>query len=257
MSFGFLLFYVGVVAVPLRAQQTLTPARFPATAQVRTTGTATRSLPPDLAIATFELSAHGPTLNEAARAAAITSEAIRRAVVKAGVPEDSVMGRGTISSPWDQATQMEIKPNADLRRYDTTFVFRDMVVVRIRNLKRVGAVLDGALAAGAQKLTSLQFSSSRIYQAGQEAIAEASRQARQNAELMAEAAGGKVGRPLELTTDRGPAGNAFYDLRAPNDNPGGSNPRQGLSVRPPYAELRVSVYGRWELLPATDSMPAR
>jgi uncharacterized protein len=130
-------------------------------------------------------------------------------------------------------------------------------VVRIRNLKRVGAVLDGALAAGAQKLTSLQFSSSRIYQAGQEAIAEASRQARQNAELMAEAAGGKVGRPLELTTDRGPAGNAFYDLRAPNDNPGGSNPRQGLSVRPPYAELRVSVYGRWELLPATDSMPAR
>ena len=257
MSLDVLLFYAGVAVVPAPAQQAPAPASAPATAQVRTTGTATRSLAPDLAIATFEFSARGPTLNEAARTAAITAEAIRRAVMKAGVPDDSVTGRGSFSLPWDQATQMDIKPNAELRRYDTTFVFRDMVVVRIRDLKRVGAVLDGALAAGAQKLTALEFSSSRIYQAGQEAIGEATRQARQNAELMAEAAGGKIGRPLEVTTERGPAGNAFYDLRATNDNPGGRSTGQGLSVRPPNAELRVSVYARWELLPATDSLSAR
>jgi uncharacterized protein YggE len=187
----------------------------------------------------------------------MTSDAIRRAAVKAGVPDDSVMVRGAVALPWDQATQMDIKPNAELRRYDTTVVFRDLVVVRIRDLRRVRAVLDGALAAGAQKLTSLQFSSSRIHQAGQEAIVDATRQARQNAELMAEAAGGKLGRPLEVTTDRGPAGNAYYDLRPTYENTASRSTGQGLSVRPPNAELRVSVYGRWELLPASDSTPAR
>jgi uncharacterized protein YggE len=88
---------------------------------------------------------------------------------------------------------MDVKPNSALRRYDTTVVFRDLVVVRIRDLPRVRTVLDGALAAGAQKLISLQFSSSRIHQAGQEAIVEATRQARQNAELMARAVGGEIG----------------------------------------------------------------
>src|SRR6266850_2576162 len=150
MHFALLLLYAGLVyaglaAGPVRAQVPApAPVPSPTIPQVRTTGTATRSLPPDLAIATFEVSARGSTLNEAARTAAITSEAIRRAAVKAGVPGDSVLGRGSISYPWDQATQIEVKPNAELRRYDTAFVFRDMVVVRIRDMKRVGAVLDGA-----------------------------------------------------------------------------------------------------------------
>ena len=261
MRFDLLLLCAGLAAVPVHAQQVPAPvpvpAPYPTIAQVRTTGTAVRSLPPDVAIATFELSARGSSLNEAARAAATIGEAIRRAAVKAGVPGDSVLGRGSVSYAWDQATQMEVKPNAELRRYDTTFVFRDMVVVRIRDLKRVGAVLDGALAAGAQKLTSLQFSSSRIYQTAQDAMAEASRQARQNAEVMAKAVGGKVGRPLEVTTEKGPASNAFYDVRALNTNPNRTNTEQGLSVGPPNAELRVSVFARWELLFASDSTPPR
>jgi hypothetical protein len=185
------------------------------------------------------------------------SDAIRRAAVKAGVPDDSVLVRGSVALPWDQATQADVKVNSELRRYDTTVVFRDQVVVRIRDLQRVRAVLDGALAAGAQKLISLQFSSSRIHQAGQEALTDATRQARQNAEVMAEAAGGRLGRPLEVTTDRGPAGNAYYDLRPGYDNGGGRGTGPGLSFRPPNAELRVSVYGRWELLPASDTIPAR
>ncbi len=150
---------------------------------------------------------------------------------------------------------MEVKPNAEFKRYDTTYVFRDMVVVRIRDLKRVGRVLDGALAAGAQRLVSLQFSSSRVQQAGQDALVEATRQARRNAELMAEAGGGKVGRPLELTTEKPASGESFYDLRPANSVTNTSGNRDGLRARPPDAEVRVSVYGRWELVPASDSVP--
>lgn len=251
----YALILAGLSGSSLNAQQTSdSPSYIPVT-QVRTSATATRSIPPDLAIAHFEFSARGPTLNEAARSASMIGDSIRRAVRKVGVPDDSILGRGAVAYAWDQTTQTEIKPNAEFKRYDTTYVFRDMVVVRIRDLKRVGPVLDAALGAGAQKLVSLQFSSSRVQQAGQDALTEATRQARRNAELMAEAAGGKVGRPLELTTEKPASAESFYDLRPANGASGAGGNYHGLRAKPPDAELRVSVYGRWELVPASDSTP--
>jgi uncharacterized protein len=246
-----------LAAPPLPAQQPLAAAVHAPLHQVRTSATATRSIPPDLAVARFEFSARDSTLSGAARAAATISDLIRRAVAKAGIPEDSILGRGSVSYPWDQTTQMEVKPNAEFKRYDTTYVFRDMVEVRMHDLKRVARVLDAALAAGAQKLTSLQFSSTRVQEFAQEALREASRQARRNAELMAEAGGGRVGRPLELSTEKNAAGDAFYDLRSTNLNTGANQITYGITAPPPSAELRVSVYGRWELLAATDSAAAR
>jgi uncharacterized protein YggE len=257
MRFSVLLVSFWLGASLLQAQVPLGSIPYLGTNQIRTTGTATRLVSPDLAIAYFEFSTRGPTLGEAARSAAVISEAIRRAVAKAGIPADSILGRGSVAYPWDQSPQMEIKPNAEFRRYDTTYVFRDMVVVRMRDLRRVSLVLDAALAAGAQKLTSLQFSSSRAQQAGQEALADATRQARRNAEIMAESANGKVGRPLELTTEKSHSGDDFYDLQFTNIQTGGSRTTQGLIARPPDGDLRVSVYTRWELLPARDSVPGR
>jgi uncharacterized protein YggE len=252
-----LMVLAGLAVSPVLAQEPPVSNPYIPTAQIRTTATATRSVPPDLAVAHFELWGRGGHPERGSTAASVTGEAVRRALVKAGVPADSVFGRGQIAYPWDQSTQMEIKQNPEFRRYDTTYVFRDMVVARIRELSRVTAVLDAGLAAGAQKLSSLQFSSSRVQQAGQEALSEATRQARRNAELMAAAAGGKVGRPLELTTDKSSSGDAFYDLRSSNINTGASSISYGLTAKPPNAELRVSVYGRWELLPAVDSIPLR
>jgi uncharacterized protein YggE len=255
MRIYILMLLAGPLVTSLNAQQSSVLPAYIGTTQIRTTATATRSVPPDLAIAQFEYSARDSTLKAAARAAFAIGDSIRRAIKKAGVPDDSILGRGSVSYPWDQATQMEVKPNAEFKRYDTTYVFRDLIVARIRDLKRVGAVLDAALGAGAQKLASLQFSSSGVQQAGQEALVEATRQARRNAELMAEAGGGKVGRPLELTTERPASSDSFYDLRPALSPTNSSGNRDGLRARPPDAEVRVSVYGRWELLAAPDSGP--
>jgi hypothetical protein len=60
---------------------------------------------------------------------------------------------------------------------------------------------------------------------------------------------------LELTTDKTVSGESFYDLRPTNSSSGGPGSYSGLRTAPPDAELRVSVYGRWELLPAADSVP--
>jgi uncharacterized protein len=249
MLAGALLCVFGLLAPQIDAPQrpVSTNSLFPPT-QVRTTGTATRTVAPDLAVLRFEFSARDTTPSAAAHGAATIGEAIRKAVAKTGVPNDSILGRGSLGFANDQTVQIEVKPNSEFKRYDTTYVFRDMTEVRIRDLKRVSGAIDAALLAGAQKLLFLQFSSSRTQQIGQEAVEEATRQARRNAELMAQAAGGKLGRPLELTTDRNTSGDAFYDIRAAQTSPTTS----GVIAAPPGAELRVSVYGRWELLSGGD-----
>jgi uncharacterized protein len=250
MRFGVLFSVAGLLVARVQAQEpSLSPVSSPTT-QVRTTATATRAIAPDLAVLRFEFSARDSTISGAARAAAAIGETIRKAVAKTGVPDDSILGRGSLAYTGDQTIQTEIKPNAEFKRYDTTYVYRDLVEVRIRDLKRVAKAIDAALAAGAQKLVLFQFSSTRVQQIGQEALAEATRQAHRNAELMATASGGRLGRPLELTTERNASGDAFYDLRST-----AGQVTYGLTAAPPSAELRVSVYGRWELLAAADSVP--
>jgi uncharacterized protein YggE len=251
MRAAVLFLVAGLVAAPVFAQEVWSPASAPN--EIRTTASSTRSIAPELAVIRFEFSARDTTPIAAARAAGAIEDAVRKAVAKAGVPEDSILGRGSLSFPGDQTIQMETKPNPEFKRYDTTYVFRDLMEVRVRDLKRVSRVIDAALLGGAQKLVFLQFSSSRTQQLGQEALEEATRQARRNAEIMAQAAGGKLGRPLELTTERAESGNAFYDLRSSH----ATQMTLGAMAAPPGAELRVSVYGRWELLAQGDSRSGR
>jgi uncharacterized protein len=227
----------------------------PSPSQIRTSATATRSVRPDLAVATFEFSAQGRTVAEAARAAGTTRNAIRRALTKVGVPDDSILTPGFDSRREENIT-IDVKPNQEFRTYDTTYVFRDRLVARIRDLQWLGSAIDTALAAGAQKITSLQFSSSRSEPIRQEALREASRQVRHSAELMAEAAGGKLGRLLDLSTNAGPYEDVIVEARAANLAISGGN-SAGTTIKPTNIDTQVSVYGRWEFVPVPQAPPAR
>jgi uncharacterized protein len=242
MRFGVLLSVIAAVSGQAQEPYNSSPN------QIRTTATATRSIAPDLAVIRFEFSARDSTPGGASRAAAAVGESIRKAIAKTGIPEDSVLGRGSVSVPADQVLQTDIKMNSEFRRYDTAYVYKDLVEVRVHDLKRVAKVIDAALAAGAQKLALLQFSSTRVQEVGQDALAEATRQAHRNAEIMAKESGGKLGRPLEVTTDRSDSSSPFYDLR------GQGQGTTNYIAPPPNGEVRVSVYGRWELL-AGESAP--
>lgn len=222
--------------------------------QIRTSATATRSAPPDLAIGTFEFSARGRTAGEAARAAGSTRNAIRQALTKTGVPEDSILTPGFDSRRGEENITIDVKPNAEFRTYDTTYVFRDRLVARMRDLQRLGSAIDAALAAGAQKITSLQFSTTRSEKIRQEALSEASRQVRRSAELMAEAAGGKLGRLLDLSTDADRYRDALYEGQAANMVVNGLS-AMGTTIKPTNIETQVSVYGRWEFVPVPKTAP--
>jgi uncharacterized protein YggE len=227
----------------------------PAPSQIRTSATATRSTRPDLAIATFEFSSRGRTMGEASRAAGATRNAIRRALARVGVPDDSIL-TPDFDTRREENVTIEVKPVPEFRAYDTTYVFRDRLVARIRNLDRLGSAIDTAFAAGAQRITALQFSTSRGEQLRQEALQEASRRVRASAELMAQAAGGKLGRLLDLSTDGGRYDDVVAQTRGMSLAVS-SGIQAGATIKPIHIDTQVSVYGRWEFVPnpATRSGP--
>jgi uncharacterized protein len=72
------------------------------------------------------------------------------------------------------------------------------ILVEVRKIAQVGAVIDAALAHGANMITSLQFSASNTEEARRSAIAIAIDKARADAEAAARAAHGSLGGLLEI-----------------------------------------------------------
>ena len=75
------------------------------------------------------------------------------------------------------------------------------MTVRIRDIDKLPAVLDRAIAAGANEMSGIEFvvseQSKLLDQARDEAIADA----RRKAELYAKAAGAKLGRVVSITEE--------------------------------------------------------
>lgn len=77
----------------------------------------------------------------------------------------------------------------------------NMLTIVLRDITKAGTVIDAAIIAGANELSSLDFSVSDTTLAVEEARELAVFQARAAAEKLAEAAGAKVGRVLSISEE--------------------------------------------------------
>jgi uncharacterized protein YggE len=123
------------------------------------------------------------------------------------------------------------------------FVASNGIRVELANIADVGKVIDAGLAGGATQVTSAQYSGDKMDEARRTALKAAVEQARHDAEAMAAAAGGELGRLVFLTSglvqgfpDRG------IELG------GGTVAARATEIRP--ADLTVSAFatGRWEFV---------
>jgi uncharacterized protein YggE len=80
------------------------------------------------------------------------------------------------------------------------YVVRNTIRAEIRKLDDLGRVIDAALGGGANTIGAVEFSSSNVEGARQQALANAVANARTQAEAMAKAGGGTLGRLLELNS---------------------------------------------------------
>ena len=174
---------------------------------VTVTGEATVSVPPDTAVIRIGVSSLEKTAREAGEANAKQMTAVLAAIKASGIAERDI-----------QTSRLSLQPQYDPNKGGTRltgFQANNQVTIRIRDIDSLPAVLDRAIAAGANEMSGIEFvvseQSKLLDQARDEAIADA----RRKAELYAKAAGAKLGQVISISEEgTAPQPRAMQAVRA-------------------------------------------
>jgi uncharacterized protein YggE len=235
-SFGLVALAVSVIASAGIAPTTAGPSsREP---EITATGRGETHLPPTFAIVMIAVSTRAGSATEAAAQNASKVASTLSSLRGAGVAADDVSNEGyNVEQAYNEKSQR------------AGFTARNSIRVRVPSVEKVGRIIDAALAGGATDISSVQFGAASMEEARRAAMTEAVRQARADAEIIASAAGGRLGRLISLSAASGmPPGYGPFMLEARLTAAAGSAVPTVLSPRDLLVSAQAS--GRWEFLPA-------
>lgn len=224
---------LSVFGCALPAQVATTPPAIPAT--ITSTGEGRREVAPDKATIVLGVETRSRTPAAAASANADRMTRIRQALVSAGVAERDIA-----------TARYSLHLEHGRTPADTLYVAANMVTVTTRQLDQVGRIIDTGLGAGANNINSLMYDLTDRSAANDGALADAVAAARRQAEVMAQAAGGRLGDLVELGTQPGQY-QPFFDrpmMRVAEMQASAPTP-----VSPGAVVITTSVTGRWRFIP--------
>ena len=183
----FILFAATMALAPARAAERL----------VTVTGEATVAVAPDAAVIRIGVNSQDKTAREASEANAKQMTAVLAAIKDTGIADRDI-----------QTSRLSLQPQYDPNKGGTArltgFQATNQVTVKIRDIDKLPALLDRAIAAGANEMSGIEFviteQSKLLDRARDDAIADV----RRKAELYAQAAGSKLG-PVASITEEGSA----------------------------------------------------
>jgi len=224
-----------VIARPLEAQgQGATPQS--GLPEVITFGNGAVTLAPQRATVQIGVWTRAISAAEASAQNATHMGAVLDTLVRTGFRRESL-----------QTIAFAVNPNYDFAngRKVIDYAARSVIRVSLSDLNRVGHVVELALAAGATEVWGLDFESDSTDVARHRALAQAFAKAHDDATAVAAAAGGRLGRLLELTThDNGSGGLMLGPIAlAP------ALQQQAPPIMPRDVTVRVLVQTRWQFLP--------
>ena len=169
-------------------------------------GVGSAQIAPDMAEITLGV------ITEAKDAAKAHSDnAAQAARVQAAIKALGVAERDIQTTRYDFSPIYDVKDNG--RSVTTGYTVTNAIVVKVRNLANVGKVIDAALANGANRVDSLEFSASDPSAAKDAALADAARDARSKADAVARALGVRIVRILNVYADaQSPAPRNFMPM---------------------------------------------
>jgi uncharacterized protein YggE len=161
---------------------------------ISVTATGEASVAPDLALVTFIVSASGRELPPLRDEVITRGSAVLARLRELEVPESDL-----------NAPDLTIQPEYDYSRGQRLVGYRvaRQMTVRVRDLERLGAVLDGIVDAGANEVQGAQMSTSDPSAAEHAALASAVEAARAKAKALASAAGVTLGRVSRIEEEPG------------------------------------------------------
>jgi uncharacterized protein YggE len=215
-------------AVPAAGQDRPAERKEP---EITVTGTGMVTLSPDYAMVQVSVVTRDGQAARAGEQNARETGAVRAAL------------RRLLGTPDDSLPTVSYSVDADYDRgRPVGYAARSALEVRVRDLSRVGAVIDAALGAGATNISQVRFESTRRESARLEALAKAVQAARREAESIARAAGGRLG-PLLSVSSSGPVMFTASAMRAQ------AMAAPETPVAPPVLEVTATVTTRWAFVP--------
>ncbi|HEU0223570.1 MAG TPA: SIMPL domain-containing protein [Paracoccaceae bacterium] len=163
-------------------------------ATITVSGTGEASAAPDLASISLGVVTTGATAAEALAANSTAMQAVFDLLAAEGIEDRDVQtSRFALSPLWQDAEDDEEGPKI------TQYQADNLVTVRVREIGRLGGLLDRLAGEGANQINAIAFEISDPKAALEEAERAAIADALARGRLYAEAAGVKLGRVLSLT----------------------------------------------------------
>jgi uncharacterized protein YggE len=188
LALGVLLFQAGCAAAPLQQTEETQPSQNDATAATITvTGSGEISVSPDEAVLVLGVETEASEASAALTQNDEEMQAVIDALVKAGVAEKDIQTELFSLQPrYSQPQQGSVQ---EVIGYTATH----LVSVLVSDVGTVGAVVDAASQAGANRINSIQFDVGNPGQQLDQARSAAWDDAQQKAEQLAGLAGAKLG----------------------------------------------------------------
>jgi uncharacterized protein YggE len=149
---------------------------------------------PDAAVIRIGVTSSAKTAREASDANAKQMTSVMAAIKEAGIADRDV-----------QTSRLSLQPQYDPNKSGTArllgFQVTNQLTIKIRDIDKLPAILDRAIAAGANEMSGIEFivseQSKLLDQARDDAIADG----RRKAELYAKAAGVRVGQVIAISEE--------------------------------------------------------
>jgi uncharacterized protein len=195
-SLGIAAAIVGLIVTLGAAAQAQQP-QSPGAARVVVIGEGSVTVPPDYAEIKSGVTTRAKTAKEAADANAKLMTAIATALTDSGVDQKNI-----------QTAQFSVQPiymqqQSNAERKLSGFTVSNQVNVTIRQIAKLGDIVDRLVTAGATDIGDIEFLHSDPAKLLDQARAAAIADARHKAELYAQAAGLSLGRAAWITEDPG------------------------------------------------------
>ena len=151
---------------------------------------------------------------------------------------------------------VRISPTMDRSYGFTGYDAVATVEARLLDVSKVAPAFDAAITSGATSIGPVQFEADSVDAARRRALAQAFAAARADAEALAKAAGGRIGRLIRLTTGGGQSWIASNSFEEASVTAGASSAEFGnaqagiisIATDPGEVAATASVTAQWEIL---------
>lgn len=212
--------------------------------EIMSTGRGEVRLAPTYAALTVNVGTRAITAVEAAGQNVQKVEAVIKALRASGLADKDITTAGyNLQQDYDYRPERRPEP-AGFSAYTS-------IRAEVRRLESLGKVIDAAIAGGATGISGVQYFASNTDEARRSAMAQAVREAKTDAEVLARAAGGTLGRLIALNS----AG-INQPFPRPMMEAGGnilaSRAAAPTNIVPGELNVIAMVSGRWEFIPGTS-----